>query len=202
MLTVAGFCVAAALMLYDMRRDTRDRAVTAEVNLLNALSQDIARNVELYDLSLRAVVDGLAEPGFADLTPRIQDLLLYDRAATASDLGAMLVLDRSGKVMRGSEPGSIGTDLSDREYFQALRADPGRGLFISKPFWRRVTGNDEVIALARPLHTPEGAFAGVVVGTLRLAYLRDLFSKADLGPHGAVNLFLLDGTCVMRAPFQ
>lgn len=201
-LTVAGFCIAAAMMLCDMRRDTRDRAVTAESNLLNALAQDIARNVELYDLSLRAVVDGLAEPGFADLSPRIQDLILYDRAATASDLGAMLVLDRAGKVMRGSEPGSIGTDLSDREYFQALRSDPGRGLFISKPFRRRVTGNDEVIALARALHTPEGAFAGVVVGTLRLAYLRELFAKADLGRRGAVNLFLLDGTCIMRVPYQ
>ena len=102
-LTVVGFCGASALMLLDMRRDARDRAMTGEVNLLNALSQDIARNVELYDLSLRAVVDGLSEPGFAALAPHIQDLLLYDRAATARDLGAILVLDAAGRVVRGSD---------------------------------------------------------------------------------------------------
>lgn len=201
-LTVAGFCAASAVMLLDMRHDTLDRARTGELNLVNALSQDIARNVELYDLSLKAVVDGLAEPGFNELTPRVQDLILYDRAATASDLGAMLVLDRTGKVVRGSQPGFVGTDLSDREYFRALRADPRQGLLISKPFRRRVTGSDDVIALARALHGPDGTFSGVAVGTLRLAYLNGLFAKADLGPRGAINLFLPDGTRITRAPYD
>lgn len=200
--TVAGFCAASAYVLVDLRQDTRDRAVTGEVNLLSALSQDVARNVELYDMSLQAVVEGLADPGLVGLSPRVQDLMLFDRSARASDLGGMLVLDRDGKVVRGSEPGYLGADLSDREYFKAQRAEPDRGLHVSAPFRRRVTGTDEVVALSRAIRTADGAFAGVVVGTLRLDYLRRMFAKADLGRLGSVNLFLLDGTCVMRVPYD
>lgn len=199
-LVVAGFCAASALMLADLRRDTWDQAVTSERNLVAALAQDIDRNIELYDLSLRAVADGLSEPDLAGLSPRVQDLMLYDRAATGRDLGSMLVLDRDGNVVRGSAPGFIGANLADRAYFKAQKANPSLGLFISAPFRRRVTGNDEVIALSRGLRAADGSFAGVVVGTIRLAYFRELFAREDLGPHGNLNLFLIDGTCVMRMP--
>ena len=198
----AGFCAASAWTLYDLRQSTYAQAVSSETNLLNALSQDIARNVEIYDLSLQSVVAGLAEPGLSDLSPRFQDLVLYDRAASAKDLGAILVLDRDGVVVRGSKAAAAGADLGDREYFLAQKASPDRGLFISVPFTRRVTGNDDVIALSRSLKAPDGSFAGVVVGTMRLAYFRELFSKADLGRSGVINLLRTDGISLMRTPYD
>ncbi len=199
--TVA-FCAASAWTLYDLRQTTYAQAASGETNLLDALSQDIARNIEIYDLSLQGVVEGLAAPGLSDLTGRFQDLVLFDRAASAKDLGAILVLDRDGRVVRGSRPEAVGANFSDREYFQAQKVAPEQGLFISAPFRRRVTGNDEVIALSRALKSPDGSFAGIVVGTLRLDYFRRLFSRADLGPHGVVNLLRLDGTSLMRVPFD
>ena len=199
-LVVAGFCAASALVLADLRRDTWDQAVTGEHNLVAALTQDIARNIELYDLSLRAVADGLDEPDLAGLSPRVQDLMLFDRAAAGRNLGSMLVLDRDGKVVRGSAPGFIGADLSDRAYFKLHRSAPDLGLHISAPFRRRITGGDEVIALSRGLRAADGSFAGVVVGTIRLAYFRELFSREDLGRLGNITLFMLDGTCVTRLP--
>lgn len=200
-LVVGGFCLASILMLNDLRQNTWDQAVTGAQNLVNALAQDIDRNVELYDLSLRAVADGLSEPDLAHLSPRVQDLMLFDRAATGRDLGSVLVLDRDGKVVRGSAPGFIGGDLSDRDYFQAHKADPGLGLLISGPFRRRVTGDDMVIALSRGLRSADGGFAGVVVGTIRLTYFQALFSRKDLGAGGKINLFLTDGTFVAGLPF-
>ncbi|RYC28878.1 GGDEF domain-containing protein, partial [Lichenibacterium minor] len=133
MITV-GFCAASGWTLYDLRQSTYAQAVSGESNLLSALSQDIARNVEIYDMSLQAVVAGLAEPGLSDLSARFQDLVLYDHAASAKDLGSILVLDRDGVVVRGSKAEAIGADLSDREYFLAQKASPDRGLFISEPF--------------------------------------------------------------------
>ncbi len=198
----AGFCAASGWTLYDLRQSTYAQAVSSETNLLNALSQDIARNIELYDLSLQAVVDGLAEPKLASLDPHLQDMVLYDRAASAKSLGSILVLDRDGVVVRGSKPEAVGADLGDREYFLAQKASPDRGLFISAPFTRRVTGDDEVIALSRSLKGSDGSFAGVVVGTMRLAYFRDLFSKADLGRLGSINLLRTDGISLMRAPYD
>ena len=199
-LVVAGFCAASGLMLYDLRRDTWEQAVLGERNLVAALARDIDRNIELYDLSLLAVADGLSEPDLENLSPRVQDLMLFDRSATARDLGSMLVLDREGRVVRGSAPGFIGADLSDRAYFKAQKADPGQGLLISAPFRRRVTGEDEVIALSRGLRAADGTFAGVVVGTIRLTYFRDLFVREDLGQRGNLTLLMLAGTCGARQP--
>ncbi|RYC28780.1 diguanylate cyclase [Lichenibacterium minor] len=48
----------------------------------------------------------------------------------------------------------------------------------------------------------DGSFAGVVVGTMRLAYFRKLFSKADLGRHGSISLFRTDGISLMRVPYD
>lgn len=199
---IAGFCAASGLTLLELRQSTYAQAVKDETNLLNAFAQDIARNIEVYDASLKGVVDGLALPDLAGLSPHFQDLLLYDRSISAKDLGAILVLDRTGRVVRGSRPEAVGSDFSDREYFLAQRQRPDRGLFISAPFVRRVTGSDQVVALSRALRAPDGAFAGVVVGTMQLSYFRDLFSSADVGPRGAVNLFRTDGIALMRVPFD
>ncbi|MDX7953976.1 PAS domain-containing protein, partial [Lichenihabitans sp. Uapishka_5] len=201
MVVVGGFCAASGLTLYDLRQNTYAQAVSNETNLLHALSQDISRTIEVYDLSLQAVVDGLAEPGLQNLSLRFQDLVLFDRAASAKDLGAILVLDRDGKVVRGSKPAAIGADLADREYFQAQKVAPDRGLFVSAPFTRRVTGDDDVIALSRALKGADGSFAGIVVGTMRLTYFKDLFSQADLGASGSINLLRSDGISLMRAPY-
>lgn len=201
-LVVGGFCAASAMMLYELRQSTRTQAVSSETSVLNVLSQDIARNVEVYDLSLQAVADGLKEPELTTLSPHLQDALLYDRAASAKDLGAILVLDRDGRVVRGSRREAVGADLGDREYFLAQKAAPDQGLFISAPFTRRVTGEDEVIALSRALKGADGGFAGVVVGTMRLDYFRRMFAQADVGPHGSVHLLRTDGMSLMRVPYD
>ncbi len=200
-LVVAGFCGASALMLQELRRDTWDQAVTGERNLVNILTKDIDRNVELLDLSLGAVADGLLEPEFPSLSPRVQDLILFDHSATGSDLGLILVLDRNGKVVRSSGPSAIGLDLGDRDYFKAFKADPGRGLFIGGPVRGHEAGDADAITLSRGLRAADGSFSGVVVGTIQLDYFQRLFSREDVGRRGSINLFLSDGTCIMRLPY-
>ena len=201
-LILAGYCALCGWMLYDLRKETWNQALTSQTNLLNALAQDIGRNVEVYDLSLQAVVDNLKDPDLDKLSPELQNHLLYDRSTSAQDLGSILVLDETGKVIRGSKPGLLGADLSERDYFRAQKARPSQGLYISAPFIGRMSGRDEVIALSRSVLAPDGSFAGVVVGTMRLAYFQKIFSRADLGQQGSINLFREDGTSLMRVPYQ
>ena len=52
-----GMVVTSGLMLADLRRDAWASADQTSWNLLQVLERDIARNIEMYDLSIRAAVD-------------------------------------------------------------------------------------------------------------------------------------------------
>ncbi|MBW7002749.1 diguanylate cyclase, partial [Salmonella enterica subsp. enterica serovar Weltevreden] len=61
---------------------------------------------------------------------------------------------------------------------------------------------DKFLALSRRLVSPDGSFAGVVSGSLRLSYFRKLFNGVSLGGGGTITLVRTDGTIVMRRPYD
>ncbi|MCW6512833.1 sensor domain-containing diguanylate cyclase [Lichenifustis flavocetrariae] len=196
-----GMLLISGLMLLDLRRDTWDRAEQTSQNLLQVIERDIARNIEIYDLSLRGVVDNLKAPGLADLSPVLRQLILFDRAASASDMGVMLVLDESGNIIDDANAAQPRTaNYADREYFQIHKTNRDQGLYISKPLISRLTGVP-MIALSRRINKPDGSFGGVAMGTLKLSYFMRLFDRIGLGQNGAINLYRDDGTRIMRYPF-
>ncbi|PIK72282.1 GGDEF domain-containing protein, partial [Methylobacterium frigidaeris] len=87
-----GMLLTSGLMLLDLRRDAWDKAEQTSKNLLQVIERDIARNVEIFDLSLQAVVDNLRTPGLDAVTPEMRQLVLFDRAGTARDVGVTLVI--------------------------------------------------------------------------------------------------------------
>ena len=94
-----GFSAIFAIVLWESRASDREQARQAAANVIATISSDIERNLELYDLSLQAVVDGLKLPGLSRLSPELRQLMLYDRAATAKDMGSIFVLDKNGTVI-------------------------------------------------------------------------------------------------------
>src|SRR5580692_9164785 len=101
-LITIGFCLICALFSLDVRRSAWEQARLSAANLATAIRSDIERNVELYDLSLQAVVDNFRKPGLDALSPEFRHLVLFDRAATAQYLGSILVLDPRGAVILDS----------------------------------------------------------------------------------------------------
>ncbi|RKH09012.1 diguanylate cyclase, partial [Corallococcus sp. CA041A] len=88
-----------ALSLWEMRSDALARARDAADNLALILQRDIARNIEVYDLSLQAVIDGVRDPAMLALPPNVRQLVLFDRSTNAQDLGSLLVTDKAGDVV-------------------------------------------------------------------------------------------------------
>ncbi len=192
-----------ALSLWEMRTDALARARDAADNLSLILQRDIARNIEVYDLSLQAVIDGVRDPAMLALPPAVRQLVLFDRSTNAQDLGSLLVTNKVGDVVldsRSVPPRRI--YIGDRDYFQVHRGSANVGLYISEPFTPRVTGLDTSLGLSRRLNGPHGEFNGIVVGTLRLNYFRRLFDGINLGPHATVTLIRTDGTLLMRRPYS
>lgn len=198
--TFLGICV---LVLLQMRADAARLAQDGALNLALLVERDTARNLELYDLSLQAVIDGMQLPYLANLRPEVRQLVLFDRSASAEDVGAILVTDAAGNVIYDShslEPPH--RNVADRDFFTVQRDSPATGLYVSRPFEPRTGDPGASIALSRRLSHRDGSFAGVVAGRLRLDYFRKLFAGMNVGPHGSMALMLTDGTMLMRRPYD
>ncbi len=199
----AAVATLTVLSLYEMRMDALARARDSADNVSLILQRDIARNLEVYELSMQAVIDGVRDPAILALPPNIRQLVLFDRSTNAQDLGSLLVTDADGNVVidsRSVPPRRI--HLSDRDYFKVHQQSADTGLYLSKPFTPRINGAETSIGLSQRLNRPDGAFNGVVIGTLRLNYFRRLFDGVSLGEHAAITLVRTDGTLLMRRPYN
>ena len=208
LLFVAAMAILLGVMalmvwtLSDERSRAWERAIETSQNLDAALAHDIDRSIEVYDLSLRAVIDGLRLKDIWRVSPETRQSALFDGAASAQDLGAILVLDAAGSVIidsRSEVPPRL--DFADSDFFRVHRDNPHLGLYISAPFKDHHSGN-WLIAFSRRRNNADGSFAGVVVGSMRLDYFLRAFQSFDLGSDGTITLFRSDGTVVMRTPYD
>ncbi|WP_279358428.1 sensor domain-containing diguanylate cyclase [Methylobacterium indicum] len=195
-----GMVAVCSLMLLDLRRDAWDRAEQTSRNLLQVIERDIDRNVEIIDLALRAVVENMALPGLETIEPQFRQRILFDRAVNAKDLGVMLVLDENGDTAFDAAAWPARrVNNAERVYFQAHKARADLGLYISQPLVSQLTGAP-IVVLSRRIDKPDGSFGGVVLGSLSLSYFSRLFDRIELGRAGTINLFLHDGTRIVRYP--
>lgn len=200
-LASVGMLAICGMMLLDLRRDAWDRVKLMSRNLLQVIERDIARNLEVLDLSLQAVVENLADPETAGVSPKLRQLILFDRAATAQDLGVLLVIDEKGDVTvdAGALPPRKG-NYADREYFQVHKGRASLGLYVGHPIVSRLTG-ERMLPLSRRISKPDGSFGGVALVSLKLSYFTRLFDKLAIGHEGAINLYLREGTRIVRHPY-
>ncbi len=205
---IAGTAVATAmasltfLTLYDGRADALLHAHETSENLVSLVSSDLARNVEIYDLSLHSMVDGAQNPQTWKLPTELRQAVLFDRATTAAYLGGAYVLDAGGRVIASQRDElDPSVRLDDRDYFVAQQRNPDVGLFVSHPFRSRLRGGNLSIGLTRRINGPDGAFAGVALLAIRIEYFQHLLDKINTGKAGSVFIVLDDGTLLARKPY-
>ena len=198
--TVLGFSAICASVMLDMRHGEVELARQTLENLASGVDADVNRNIELFDLSLRAVASNLVMPEIKDVSKEIRHLILFDHTTTAKYFGAIQVFDAKGKLtIDASSFDPVPEDRSDEEYFLVHRDHPDTGLFISKPMLHR---SAYAIVLSRRITGADGSFLGVVVGSIRFSYFHDLFGRLSLGPGDIITVLRRDRTIIMRTPFD
>jgi diguanylate cyclase (GGDEF)-like protein len=202
LVVILCFCAICAKFLIDARSSAWQGAREMTASLVAAVELDTLLNIESFDLSLQAVVDNLKHPGIDRIDPDLRQLVLFDRSATARHLDAILVIDETGHVRfdsRTLDPKPV--SRADREYFQFHKQHGEAELHVGGPIVAQTTGQ-RVVTLSRRLSHPDGTFAGVVVGGLRLSYFQELFKNISLGPNDNITLSSTDGTLLMRWPYK
>jgi diguanylate cyclase (GGDEF)-like protein len=198
--TVIGFSAICASVMLDMRRGETELARQTLENLASSIDAEISRNIELYDLSLRAVASGMVMPEIKDVSVAIRHLILFDHAATAKHFGAIQVFDAEGRMtIDASTFDPVPQYRGDEEYFQVHRDQPDAGLFISRPMLHR---GAYAIVLSRRITGADGRFLGVVAGSIRFSYFHELFGRLNLGPDDTITVLRRDATVIMRTPFD
>ena len=106
----------------------------AATNLIASIASEIDRNIELYDLSLQAVVDGIKLPDIDTIRPELRQVVLFDRAASARDLGSILVLDAAGDVRLDSRSLTPPrANFADRDFFKIHLTNADAGTLHQPP---------------------------------------------------------------------
>lgn len=198
--TVIGFSAICISVMLDMRRGEEELARQTLENLAAGIDADISRNIEVYDLSLRAVASNLVLPEIKRVGKEIQHLILFDHAATAKHFGVIQAFDAQGRLTHDAaslDPAP--EDRSDEEYFQVHRANADVGLYMSRPMLRRGAFS---IVFSRRITGTDGSFLGVVVGSIRFSYFHDLFGRLTLDPDDTITVLRRDRTIIMRTPFD
>jgi diguanylate cyclase (GGDEF)-like protein len=198
--TVIGFSAICASVMIDMRHGEEALAHQTLENLASGIDADISRNVELFDLSLRAVASNMVLPEISQVSTAIRQLILFDHAATAKHFGAIQVFDATGKlIIDASTMDPVPENRNEEAYFQVHRDRPDVGLFISRPMLHH---GAYAIVLSRRITGDDGSFRGVVAGSIRFSYFHDLFGRLNLGPNDTITVLSRDGTVIMRTPFD
>jgi diguanylate cyclase (GGDEF)-like protein len=199
-----GILALSAHTLWTDRLNTWQEAETSSRNVLTAIARDLGSDLALLDLSLKGVMEGQRHVEFPHLLPDLQYHVLFDRAASASFVESLLLLDKAGNLVADGGPviAPRPLNMADSDAFKVHREHSYSGLYVSRPFRSRIRQGDLVIALSRGLSDSSGHFAGVVMGTVPLFNIDKLFSDLSLGHRGAINLFRHDGVLLTRHPFD
>ncbi len=127
-------------------------------------------------------------------------LLLKEKIATLPHVDAVTIIDTDGKLVNFSRRWPIPeVNVSDRDYFQALKANPQLQFYVSEPVLNRGDGTWTVY-LARKVEGRNGEFLGLVLGAMQTHYFEDLFGRIMLGEGSGIALWRRDGMLLAHHP--
>jgi signal transduction histidine kinase len=203
---VAIILVATTLLVLVVRGwEIRD--AERELTTLNiSLAEQTARALQSVDLILESLVEQLQAEQVttaADYERKSDHAtyeLLKSKTAGVPQLDAVSLIAADGRLINFSRYYPIpAVNVSDRDYFAALRDAPQSGSFLSRPVENRGTGT-WTIYLARRVAAPDGSFIGLVLGAIDLVYFENLYEALELTEGSAVRLWRADGTLLARYP--
>ncbi|MBB3017774.1 diguanylate cyclase (GGDEF)-like protein [Microvirga lupini] len=199
-----GILGISAHTLWMDRLGTWQEAERSSRNVLTTIARDLDNNLELLDLSLKGAIEGLRHLSSHQLSPDLRYRMLFDRAASANFMTALLLVDSNGDLIADAGPviASRSLNVSDREYFTVHKNTQHLGLYVSRPYQSRAPHGDLAIGISRRLSDSGGGFAGVVMGSIALNTINQRFEHLSLGQQGAINLFRGDGVLLTRYPFD
>lgn len=201
---ISIFC---ALLLRNLRDDAIKKGERNLARYCLTLAEQADRSFKSLDLVISSVADYIdrqdtrsIEAYGQSLGTRETHVLLKEKLSGLPQVDAITIIDATGKLVNFSRYWPIpAVNVSDRDYFKALKADPELSSFISVPVQNRGTGT-WTIYMARKLTRSNGEFLGLVLGAMTLQTFEEFYRATHLDGSSAVSLMRSDGIMLVRYP--
>lgn len=199
--------VAAGTAVWDRRVEAVARSEQEMANLGILLAEQTARSIQAVDLVLQEVqgmvaAAGVDSPAQFERAMGSEEIhrLLADRLKLLPQADAIALVSENGRLVNGSRGWPVpALDLSDRDYYRHLRPHRDPAVFISDPVVSRIAGAWS-FSLARRIEGPQGAFLGLVLGTVDIRHFEGFYQAITMQEGGSVALFRHDGGMLARYP--
>jgi len=199
---IAGF---AGLLVSNLRQRALLASGSELQRLALVLAQQADRSLQSVDLVQTGLLErlrGIKTPGQfrREMAGREIHDELRNRIEGLPQIHTLTLLDADGNLINFSlswpaKP----VNVSDRQFFSALKTDPQRMTYISEPIRSRAISTWTVI-VARKIVSSDGSFLGLIVAALNLPDFERLYQSADLGANSSVTLFRQDGVQFVSFP--
>lgn len=179
---------AAVSLQHERSQDETDAIVTTK-NICQILEQNISSIFREGDQALRTIKyefeQQLVEGGF---NQNKLNHLIANQISHMQQYDNLRIADANGSIVYGTGvQSSSQATIADRDYFMLLRDDARADLVVAKPVLGKIS-KKMVLIIARRLNKPDGSFAGVVYGSIRLKTFNKIFSTINLGKGSVISL--------------
>ena len=199
--------IVAAMAAFDIWRGyvATVAGIGRELEALSRVfAEQTARSVQTVDLVTRNVAD---EVRAGKLDPLADEAALHAylqrQAVGLVQISGLSLIDASGRVRASSSAYPLAADRSgvgEVAAFQQLRTRRSPDMVVA-PAMRGVTQPDSwIIPMGRPLHTPDGNFAGAIAAGGRVDYFQNFYRDVRLERDTMIALAHDDGTLLVRHP--
>jgi signal transduction histidine kinase len=189
-----------AFDLYESRADLLAAADTRTQNLAHILAEYLAGAFAGGDAALRQLAIHGSRVSGVDAGAEEWVPALTQARAGLNGIGAMTVVDRTGKVRYSTRPEIIGQQRVEWTMREVLSPGIAERLVVGPPIATVTPPYGYVIPLARRLTEPDGTVEGAVVASFIPSALRDFFRTIDVGRQGSVWVFHPSGVVLVREP--
>jgi signal transduction histidine kinase/FixJ family two-component response regulator/HPt (histidine-containing phosphotransfer) domain-containing protein len=206
-LLILVLTAADIAVVLNLRENSLRSAERTLENSSRTLAEEADRAFQSVDLVLSNLIEKIEAAGVVDsdsydrlMSTNAVYLLLREQLNGLPQLDAITLIRADGKLINFSRYWPIPeVDISDRDYFQALKSDPTRKSFIGAPVQNRGDGS-WTIYLARRVNGPDGRFAGLVLGAMTMKYFEDFYHSVRPGESSAISMIRDDGVLLTRYP--
>jgi diguanylate cyclase (GGDEF)-like protein len=198
--------LAIALTIFWLRSEAIANAFRGSANLAMVLAHQLDNSIQSVDLVLAEIKNH--EENSNEQTPNSvrapgnQDThqFLMERLLRLQQAEFVALVDKSGNLVSTTRKWPTPkVNVSDRPYFQHLKKNDDKSVYISDLLFDRIKGL-RVIIFSRRINDANNAFLGVAVVGVRLTYFQHIYeSIASLSDQSFLFLHR-DGTVIVRFP--